>query len=79
MMRTGDTFAGRQRARAERDAMIRDWQRKSDATYPAPRRTALRKLSAMIARHDGSLVKDAVGVLLIFFLTWVALVVTGVN
>lgn len=78
-MRTGDTFAERQRARAERDVMIRDWQIKSDALYRAPRQPLWRRIGALIGRYPGSLAEDLAGVLLIFFLTWVGLVLTGAN
>lgn len=70
----------KERARAERDAMIREWQEKSDATYrPAPRTGLARRIGQILRSYPGSLAEDVAGVLLIFFLTWVGLVVTGVN
>lgn len=75
-----ESIEAQQRARAERDAMIRAWQRKSDATYrPAPRRGLLRRAVHLLRSYPGNLAQDIAGVFLIFFLTWVMLVVTGVH
>lgn len=67
------------RARADSDAVIREWQAKSDATYHRQAHSPVRRAIEAYRRSPLRFVEDAACVLAIFALTWFGLVVTGGN